>query len=92
MKDQCHIVGTSLDAAYKAFDGFVDAINSCLELDIKMPQSLEEWDTLNWQFRSKSNYEIIGGCVGALDVFFRHTTTPSQTEVANVLSYYLGHY
>jgi hypothetical protein len=92
VKDQRHIVGTSLDATYKAFDDFVDAVNSCLELDIKMPQSSEEWETINRQFRSKSTKEIIGGCVGALDGFFQRTTKPSQTEVANVLSYYSGHY
>jgi hypothetical protein len=52
VKDQRHNVGTSLDATYKAFDDFVDAINSCLELDIKMPQSPEEWETINRQFCS----------------------------------------
>jgi hypothetical protein len=75
VKDQRHIVGTSLDATYKAFDDFVDAVNSCLELDIQMPQSPEEWETINRQFRSKSTNEIIGGCVGALDGFFQRTTT-----------------
>jgi hypothetical protein len=52
VKDQRHIVRTSLDSKYKAFDDFVDAINSCLELDIKMPQSPEEWETINRQFYS----------------------------------------
>jgi len=50
VKDQRDIVETSLDATYKAFDDFVDALNSCLELDIKMPQSPKEWETINCHF------------------------------------------
>jgi hypothetical protein len=52
-----------------------------------MPQSPEEWETINWQFRPKSTNEIISVCVGALDGFFQRTTKPSQMEVTNILSY-----
>ena len=36
--------------------------------------------------------EIVAGCVGFIDGFFQHCNRPTKKEVANVLSYYSGHY
>ena len=52
-KDQCHIAGTSLDAAYKAADDFIDAVNAAADFDIKMPNSEEDWDSVNASFTKK---------------------------------------
>lgn len=91
-KDQRHIIGTSLSAAYDAVDDFIDAVNSAPELDIYLPQTTEEWQRINYGFTKKSTNEIIAGCVGALDGFFQRTNKPSKKKVANVISYYSGHY
>jgi hypothetical protein len=91
-KDQRHITGMSLDAAYKAADDFIDAVNAASEFDIYMPKTEDEWDETNRGFTKKSSNGIIAGCVGALDGYFQRTNKPSQKEVSNVLSYYSGHY
>ena len=91
-KDQRHIIGTSLSAAYDAVDDFIDAVNSAPELDIHLPQTTDEWQRINYGFTKKSTNEIISGCVGALDGFFQRTNKPSKKKVANVISYYSGHY
>lgn len=82
----------SLDAAYKAADDFIDAVNAAPEFDIYMPKTEDEWDETNRGFTKKSSNGIIAGCVGALDGYFQRTNKPSQKEVSNVLSYYSGHY
>ena len=90
--DQRHIIGSSLSAAYDAVDDFIDAVNTAPELDIHLPQTDEQWHTINQGFTNKSYNGLISGCVGALDGFFQRTNKPSKTNVANVLSYYSGHY
>ena len=91
-KDQRHITGMSLDAAYKAADDYIDAVNAAPEFDICMPKTDDEWEAINRGFKGKSTNEIIAGCVGALDGFFQRTNKPSQKEAFNVLAYYSGHY
>ena len=91
-KDQRHIMGTSLTAAYNAVDDFIDAVNSAPELDIHLPQTTAEWLEINEGFKRKSTNEIIAGCVGALDGFFQRTNKPSKEKVGNVQSYFSGHY
>ena len=81
----------SLDVPYKAADDFFDAVNAAPELDVHIPQTDEEWDTINQGFKTKSTNEIIACCVGALDGFFQHTNKPSQKEAFNMLAYYSGH-
>jgi hypothetical protein len=47
VKDQRHIIVTSRAACYAAVDDFIDAVNSAPELDIKFPQSVDEWRAVN---------------------------------------------
>ena len=91
-KDQCHIIGTSPDATYKAFNFFLNSVSSLPDLEIKMPKSPEDWDSIYKSFKRKSTPEIMAGCVGCLDGFFQRSMRPSKTEVANDISYYSGHY
>lgn len=90
--DLRHIIGASLSASYKAFDNFVDAINTCPDLDINFPQSPAEWKEVNDGFSAKSSDGIMQGCVGAIDGYFQRIQTPIKKEVGNVQSYYSGHY
>lgn len=87
-----HIIKSSLSAAYRAFDDFVNAVNTAPELDINFPQSPEEWKEVNDEFTAKSSDGIMQGCVGAIDGYFQRIQTPSKKEVGNVISYYSGHY
>lgn len=80
------------DASYKSFCSFLDAVNSALELDIKMPNTAEEWNAVYHEYRRKSSNELMAGCVGCLDGFFQRTNKPTKSEVANVILYYSGHY
>jgi hypothetical protein len=92
VKDQRHIIVTSRAACYAAVDNFIDAINSAPELDIKFPQSVDEWRAVNKGFRRRSDYDIMGGTVGAIDGFFQRCNRPTNKEVNNVVAYYSGHY
>ena len=92
MLDIRHIIGASLSASYKAFDDFVNAVNTCLDLDINFPQSPSEWKVVNDGFCAKSSEGIMQGCVGAIDGYFQRIQTPFKKEVGNVQSYYSGHY
>ena len=56
--------------AYLVVDDFVEAANLAPELDIEMPQTCKEWDTIYNQYKMKSIKEIMAGCVGAIDGFF----------------------
>jgi hypothetical protein len=73
-------------------DDFIDAVNAAPEFDINLPLSIEEWLSINEEWKKKSTNEIIAGCVGALDGFFRRTNKPTKKEVSNQISYYSGHY
>jgi hypothetical protein len=70
VKDQRHII-----SCHAAVDDFIDAINSAPELDIKFPQSVDEWRAVNEGFRRRSDYDIMGGTVGAIDGFFQRQLT-----------------
>jgi len=90
--DNRHIIGASRAAGYKAFDDFVDAVNSHPELDINFPKSAEEWREVNDGFKAKSSDNIMEGCVGAIDGYFQRIQTPTKKEAGNVIAYYSGHY
>ena len=79
-KDQCHITGMSLDAAYKAADVFIDAVNAAPEFDTCMAKTDNEWEEINHGFKKKSTNEIIAGCVGALHGFFQRTNKKGSLQ------------
>ena len=92
LSDIRHIIGCSKSAAYVALDDFVDAVNTCPELDINFPATAAEWKEVNDGFTAKSSDGIMQGCVGAIDGYFQRIQAPFQTEVGNVDAYYSGHY
>lgn len=93
LSDIRHIVGCSRSAAYAALDDFVNAVNSCPELDvINFPKTAAEWKEVNDGFTAKSSDGIMQGCVGAIDGYFQRVQAPRQKDVGNVEAYYSGHY
>jgi hypothetical protein len=72
-KDQWHMNGTSRSSAYLAVDDFVEAVNIAQELNIDMPQTPVECDTIYKQYKIKSTNEIMASCLRAINGFFQHT-------------------
>ena len=91
-KCQRMIFGMCKDASYKAFIDFVNAVNTAPELAIEMPSTPEEWNTIYNNYKKKSTNEIMAGCVACIDGFFQSCNRPTRKEVANVISYFSGHY
>jgi hypothetical protein len=90
--DQKHIFGLSRTEVYRCVNGFIMAVTSAPELQIRMPNSVDKWRDINLGYKQKSRYELLKGCVGAIDGYFQKTNAPGKKEVANVLAYYSGHY
>ena len=89
--EDCYNVSTT--EAYRCREKFVNAILSCEELLIKLPDSPEGWERIRQGFAERSSYRVINGCVGAIDVFFQRTKRPSKKCVyGNVIAYFSGHY
>ena len=92
VRDIRHVIGLSTTEAYNSIDKFIKAVNESPELDIKMPETVEEWERIRRGFSSKSSNNLMQGCVGAIDGFFPVITAPFCKEVTNVKAYYSGHY
>ena len=89
--EDCYNVSTT--EAYRCREKFLDAILSCKELCIELPDSPEAWETIRRGFAEKSSFGVINGCVGAIDGFFQRTIRPSKKCVCgNVVAYFSGHY
>ena len=87
-----HVFKTSRTKAYNCMKCFLDAVNCCPELDIRLPKEPEEVETLRKGFHSMSSNGLMEGCVGAVDGFFQRITCPSKKEIYNSNAYYSGHY
>ena len=68
--DQKHIFGLSRTEVYRCVNGFIMAVTTAPELEIRMPNSVDEWRDINLGYRKKSRYELFKGCVGAIDGYF----------------------
>ena len=44
------------------------------------------------QYKRQSTNKVMAGCIGCIDGFFQRCDRPTKKEVANVISYYSGHY
>jgi DDE superfamily endonuclease len=67
-------------------------IYPCPELQLRFPQTCEECQVVADDFASISRGEVITNCVGAVDGFLLEIAAPPDGIVANVRSYYSGHY
>lgn len=87
-----HTFHISYTETYRCCHHFIDGILSAKELAIHFPTNPDEWNNVRNGFWRRSRYHMFHGCVRAIDVFFQKTNAPSSTKVANVISYYSGHY
>ena len=92
VRDIRHIIGMSSTEAYNSIDKFIEAVNESPDLDIKMPSTAEEWESIRRGFSSRSSNNLMQGCVGALDGLLALISAPFKKEVTNVKAYYSGHY
>ena len=91
--DLKNVYGLSKSEVYNCRDCFLKAVLDSDYLEIRMPDSAEEWERVRSEFQSKSTDRFIDGCVGALDGFLQKIICPRHSEVgANVECYRSGHY
>jgi hypothetical protein len=57
----------SVPSSYRVLGKVFDAINSAPELEIRLPETMEEKSTLRVNMASKSEEEVLEGCLGAID-------------------------
>jgi DDE superfamily endonuclease len=85
-------VGISKPSFYRVCWETILALYRCPKLQIRFPQMLEECQIAADNFASFSRSEAIINCVGAVDGFLLEISAPAEGLVANVRSYYSGHY
>ena len=91
--DLADVHGVSFDTVYKCVHSFLLACLECDELQIKMPDSAEKWESVRKTFASKSYRRLFKHCVGAIDGFFQPTITPKKKDtLGNQRAYFSGHY
>jgi len=83
--------GISKSSFYRIVWSTIDAINSCEELALKFPQSLEECTECAEDFRYVSFGDAITNCVSVADGYAVSIETPPADVVGNVRSFFSGH-
>lgn len=90
--DILYFCGISKTSFYSVLWETISAINRTDDLRLHFPQTTEECLVAARGFRSISNREAIDTCVCAVDGYHLQIRVPSKKEVANVRSFYSGHY
>ncbi len=70
----------------------LNALNSCNELKMKLPQTENELEEVWDGFTKKSTDGVMSACVGASDGFLFLIRTPRRREATNSRLYFSGHY
>jgi hypothetical protein len=84
--------GISVPSRYRVIWKCIDAINTCDELAIKFPTTLDEVKEAAREFESISTQGCFWNCVSVIDGYILKIQTPSKNEVKNVRSFFSGHY
>ena len=91
------MIGMSKSSVDRVIDIFFDAIDSCSQLDIRLP-AVDDTEDLELKsvalgFKGKSWSEgLFDGCIGALDGWLCCTKSPRDKNITNKRAYYSGHY
>jgi hypothetical protein len=62
------------------------------ELAYSFPSTVEEIEKVDHNYKSKSTYGAIDGCIVCLYSLLWHIQNPSSNETGNGKAYYSGHY
>ena len=92
VRDIRWIYHVSVAETYHSIECFIKCVQQTKELDINLPATPAEWETVRKGFSNRSTNGIMSGCVGALDGYLQRINAPWRREVGNVKSYYSGHY
>jgi hypothetical protein len=84
--------GISRSSFYRVIWKTMEAIVLCPELKISFPQTLAECAAAANGFASVSTGDAITNCVSVCDGYLLVINTPPKESVANVRSYFSGHY
>jgi hypothetical protein len=84
------MAGISSTSCYHIIWKTISAINSCDELSVNFPQSLEECCVAAEGFVSISGQCCISNCVSVVNGYHLHIQTPSKKEAKNVKSFFLA--
>ena len=87
-----HIFKMSRTEAYRCAKKFLFAVLESKKLHIKLPTNSNQWRKIKHGFMMKSTNGCLSNCCGTIDGIFIKTNRPNYSEVANVRSYYSGHY
>lgn len=90
--DICDVAGISKASFYRVIWRTITAIVHCPELQIPWPTSNEQIARAVQGFTSISTECAIQNCVGVVDGYLLRIKVPSKKEVANVKSFFSGHY
>jgi hypothetical protein len=88
--DVYFMAGISSASFYRILWKTIMAINSCEELSVNFPQTMEECNVAAEGFASVSDQRCIGNCVSVIDGYHLRIQTPSKKEAKNVKSFFLA--
>lgn len=86
------LTGVSVSSFYRVVYRCLRLIDNCEQLDIHLPQTLEECTVAAEGFRSVSFGHAIVNCIGAVDGYLLRIYTPPKNQAGNVKSFFSGHY
>ena len=90
--DVCEVGGVSKTAFYDYAHRCIAAINACDDLKYVFPPTPHQIAQAAAGFQAKSTNNVHTGCVAAVDGLLLKIITPPSTQVANVKSFFSGHY
>jgi hypothetical protein len=65
------VYGVSYPSVYVITKTFLDAVNSCTALSIKIPTTNKEKQAVMNGFLEKSEQQLLRGCIGAIDGYLQ---------------------
>jgi hypothetical protein len=90
-QNKCRCFHISIPSSKRVVRRFIDAVNSCAALDMKLPAH-DELEELVAATTAKSSCDgCFHGCVLMIDGFLSPRQKPSDDEVTNPADYYSGH-
>jgi len=92
-KSLCDIYGMGDESLRITVNKFLKAVNACKELEIKLPETGEDFETLLNEWDNISTSEgLFQGFLGAIDGWLVRINRPKERECPNPGDYHSGHY
>eukprot|EP00918_Siedleckia_nematoides_P096401 GHVU01211454.1.p1 GENE.GHVU01211454.1~~GHVU01211454.1.p1 ORF type:complete len:425 (-),score=20.73 GHVU01211454.1:238-1512(-) len=92
MEDIRVVAGISKTSFYRCVSDGMRAVLLCQPLEFHFPSTAAEIDAAAFAFRQQSEYDVVRGCVAAVDGWLCETPAPQRWEAMNQTNYFSGHY